>query len=63
MKTSGEVEAYLHSLLTSALDGDEWSALRPGRSVPWDKSPRTQRIGGWVGPRVGLDAVSGLELR
>jgi hypothetical protein len=38
--------------LTSALDGGEWSALRPGE-IP----PGTHWIGDWVGPRAGLDAV------
>jgi len=37
--------------LTSALEGGKWSALRPGRA------PGTNWIGGWVGPRAGLDAV------
>jgi hypothetical protein len=39
-------------LLTSALDGSEWSDLCPGHFTPginW--------IGGWVGFRVGLDAL------
>jgi hypothetical protein len=38
--------------LASALVGGEWSASCPGRftlGAPW--------IVGWVGPRVGLDAV------
>jgi hypothetical protein len=40
------------TLLTSALDGGEWSAS------PLGKEPLvTQSIGGWVGPRAGLDAV------
>jgi hypothetical protein len=34
---------------TSALDGGEWSASRPGRYTHW--------IRGWVGPRAGLDDV------
>jgi hypothetical protein len=38
--------------LTSALDGGEWSPLRPGRFTP-----STHRKGDWVGPRVGPDAV------
>jgi hypothetical protein len=45
-----------HSL-TSALDGGEWSALRPGRFTPRKRAPRTHWIGGWVGPRAVLDAV------
>jgi hypothetical protein len=31
MKVYGEVKAYLHSLLISALDGGEWSVSRPRR--------------------------------
>jgi hypothetical protein len=51
MKTwgSGEIDPLFW---TSALDGGEWSAFRHGRFTPgihW--------IGGWVGPRAGLDAV------
>jgi hypothetical protein len=46
----------MHSL-TSALDGGEWSASRLGRFTPKERAPRTHWIGGWVGPRAGLDAV------
>jgi hypothetical protein len=45
-----------HSL-TSALDGSEWSASRPGRFTPKGRIPGTHWIGGWVGPRAVLDAV------
>jgi len=38
-------------LLTSSLDGGEWSASRPGRFT------LRERDRGWVGPRAGLDAV------
>jgi hypothetical protein len=44
-----------HSL-TSALDGGEWSASRPGRFTPTERAPGTHWIGGWVGPRAILDA-------
>jgi hypothetical protein len=52
--------------LISALVGGEWSASRPDRFTP-----DTHRIGGWAGPRAGLDDVEkikflilpGLELR
>jgi hypothetical protein len=47
----------MHSL-TSALDGGEWSVSRTGRFIPREKAPDTQCIGGWVGPRAGLDMVS-----
>jgi hypothetical protein len=51
---------------TSALVSDEWSTSRPGRFIPG-----THWIGGWVGPRTGLDDVenkqnltlSGLDFR
>jgi hypothetical protein len=44
-----------YSFLTSALDGGEWSASRPGRDLPLGKGPGTHCTGGWVGPRAGLD--------
>jgi hypothetical protein len=52
---------------TSALVGDEWSDSSPDRFILG-----THWIGGWVGPRTGLDyvkkrkkisPVTGLELR
>jgi hypothetical protein len=43
--------------LTSALDGGEWSASRPGHFIPGERTPGTDWIGGWVGPRAGLDDV------
>jgi hypothetical protein len=52
------IEAHLgdrnynsYSFLTSALEGGEWSASRPG-----ERAPSTHCTGGWVGPRAGLDA-------
>jgi hypothetical protein len=46
----------MHSL-TSALDGGEWSASRPDRFTPRERSPGTHWIGGWVGPIAVLDTV------
>jgi hypothetical protein len=43
---------------TSTLDGGEWSVSHPGRFTPRVRAPVTYWIGGWVGPRPGLDAVS-----
>jgi len=43
--------------LTSALDGSEWSASRPGRFTRRESGPGTHWIGGCVGPRPGLEAV------
>jgi hypothetical protein len=45
-----------YSFTTSALDGGEWSASRPGRALtPGERTPGTHWTGGWVGPRAGLD--------
>jgi hypothetical protein len=41
---------------TSALDGREWSASRPGRTLaPGKGAPGTHWTGGWIGPRAGLE--------
>jgi hypothetical protein len=45
-----------HSL-TSALNGDEWSASRPGHFITGESVPGTHWIRGWVGPR----SLPGLE--
>jgi hypothetical protein len=57
MKAHWGVEVQLTHSLTSALDGGEWSASRPGRFTPRERAPDTHWIGGWVGPRAVLDAV------
>jgi hypothetical protein len=46
----------MHSL-TSALNGGEWSASRPGHFTSRERAPGTHWLGGWVGPRAVLDAV------
>jgi hypothetical protein len=56
----GALEEWRYSSthsLTSALDGDEWSASRPSRFTPRERTHGTHWIGGWVGHRVVLDAV------
>jgi hypothetical protein len=43
-------------ILNTALVEGEWSASRPSRFIPGGKrAPGTHWIGGWVGPRAGLD--------
>jgi len=37
-----------------ALEGGEWSAARPGRTLPRER-PGTHFTGGWVGPRASRD--------
>jgi hypothetical protein len=44
-------------ILTSTLDGGEWSASRPYRFTPRERACSTHSIGGWVGPTASLDAV------
>jgi len=35
----------------------DWSASRPGRFTARERESDTHWIGGWVGPRTGLDTV------
>jgi len=43
--------------LTSALDGGEWSASRPDRFTSRERDPDAHWLGGWMGPRAGMEAV------
>jgi hypothetical protein len=53
----GERTYSSYSFSISALDGGEWSASRPGRTLAPGKGPPVPICtGGWVGPRAGLDA-------
>jgi hypothetical protein len=58
MKLYWGSECIAPRILTSALDRCEWSASLPGRFTPRETAPCTHWIGGWVGSRAGLDAVS-----
>jgi hypothetical protein len=44
MKIYGGVEVQTHAILTSALDGGEWSDLPPGKEPP--RYPLDRRLGG-----------------
>jgi hypothetical protein len=71
MKACEGVDILIHVFLTSVLVGGESSASRVGRLTPGERAPCTHWIGGWVGPRTGLDDMErrkilsplGLELR
>jgi hypothetical protein len=41
--------------MTAALEGGEWSAARPDRTLPPRERPSTYFTGGWVGHRADLD--------
>jgi hypothetical protein len=53
----GGMELQLHSFLISAIDGGEWLVSRSGRFISGETAVGTHWIGGWVGPRAGLEAV------
>jgi hypothetical protein len=55
MNTYGGVDVQIDVFLTLTLVGSEWSASRPCRFTPGERAAGTQRIGGWVTPRTGLD--------
>jgi len=52
------LEVELHSFLTLALDGRERLASRPDRFILGVRIPGTHWIGGWLGPRAGLDLMA-----
>jgi hypothetical protein len=55
-RLGGERRYSSYSFSTSALDGGECSASRPGRDfTPGERARGTHCTGGWVGPRAGLD--------
>jgi hypothetical protein len=45
-------------ILTSSLNGGEWSASRSGHFILGERAPGTHRIGDWLVPSEGLDAVT-----
>jgi hypothetical protein len=53
----GNLKSYIVPFLTSALDGGEWSASCYCHFTPCKIFPSIHWIGGWAGPRAGLDPV------
>jgi hypothetical protein len=56
-----EVHSF-YSVLTSALDGGEWSASRPDRAYPPERTPGPHLIWGWVGLRAVLDTEGRINI-
>jgi hypothetical protein len=71
MKAYGGLDVYIRIFSTSALVGGVVSFTPRPLYIPGERAPGTHWIGGWVGPRVGLEDVEkgkfltlpGLELR
>jgi hypothetical protein len=51
------VSGGIAPFLTSAPDGDEWSASPPGRFNPGENAPGTHWVGSWVALRASVDIV------
>jgi hypothetical protein len=62
MKAYVGVDVWIHIVLTSALDGGEWSASRPCRFTPGERAPGTHSIACWVDPRLALEKRKFLTL-
>jgi hypothetical protein len=59
----GEKRYSSYSFTTSALDGIEWPASRPGRALaPGKGPPGTHCTGGWVGPRADLNTDATVKI-
>jgi hypothetical protein len=55
IKKYGGVNVQIHVLLASILVEDELSAPRQIFLILGERGPVTVWIGGWVGPKIGLD--------
>jgi hypothetical protein len=62
MKVFGRMRVQLHAFLTLAIDWAEWATLRSDRFISGEEAPGTHWTGGWVGPRVGQDAVAKIQI-
>jgi hypothetical protein len=60
-RLEGVLGEWRHAFLISALDGGEWSALRPGRFTLRERAPDTHWIEGWVGSSADLGTVVKIE--
>jgi hypothetical protein len=58
IETYGTEEVQFQALLTSSLDRGEWSVSYNGHLTARKTAPVTHWIGGWVGPRTSLEALT-----
>jgi hypothetical protein len=71
MKAYGGIGCIDPHFLDLGTSWKQWSASRPCRFTSGERAPGTHWIGGWMGPRAGLDDVEkrkllilpGIELR
>jgi hypothetical protein len=62
MKTYGGVDVQIHVFTTLALVLGELSASCPSHFTPGEIAPSVHWIGGWVGPRNGLDDMKSRKI-
>jgi len=58
MKIYWGVVVQLHTFLTSALDGGEWSVKCSGTFTLMERAPGIHWLEGWVGPTAALDTMA-----
>jgi len=51
-----EVKVQVHSFLTLALDGGEWSVSCPSHFTPGESAPIVHLVGGWMDHTASLYA-------
>lgn len=56
MMENEEVKLQVHSFLTFALDGGEWSVSFSSHFTPVESAPSAHLVGGWVGHTASLNA-------
>jgi hypothetical protein len=62
MKEYEEVDVWLHTFLTSAPDGGEWSASGTGRFTSEELVPCASSTGRRMGPRATLNALKNRKI-
>jgi hypothetical protein len=56
MKMYG-VSRYSYTILNLSSNGGKWIAFHSYPFTAWEILPGTHWVGGWVGPRAGLDVM------